>query len=71
MILKWMKYLEAISPRKAFSFAISGGLKVVCALAKWVMPMGAIFSDLGDEVDDLTLLMREPIVLVLSVFIEW
>lgn len=61
-------YFEITSPRKAFSFAMSGGLKVDCAFSKYVKPTGAdIFSVLEDdeaEAEDLTLLMREPIVSV-------
>lgn len=34
----WMKYLEKISPRKAFPFATNGGLKVAYALAWWLNP---------------------------------
>ncbi len=33
-------YLDAISPKKAFSFAIKGGLNVDCALEKCVIAGG-------------------------------
>jgi hypothetical protein len=32
----YQPYLDCTSPKKAFSFAISGGLKVDCALAWYV-----------------------------------
>lgn len=53
-------YEVAMSPRKAFSLAMSGGLKVLCALAKWVMAMGDIFSGGVEETADLALLRMAP-----------
>lgn len=62
-----------MSPRKAFSLAMSGGLKVLCALAKWVMAMGDIFSGGVEETADLALLRMAPMLgffLLLSM-VQW
>lgn len=53
-----------MSPRKAFSLAIRGGLNEVCAPPKWVKAAGDIvdcFSGVDDLVD-LVLLRKEPII---------
>jgi hypothetical protein len=60
-------YLDTTSPRNAFSFAMSGGLKVDCAFAKCVNPTGEsdIFSVADVEgLEDflLSLLVKEPII---------
>ena len=50
-----------MSPRKAFSFAINGGLNSVCAPAKWVNLRGDIVDFSGVEVlEAFALLRREP-----------